>query len=333
MKPKRLPIPQALRIAVLVEAGYRCAVPTRHTTLALDLHHMVEVYKGGGNAIDNLLALCPTCHSMYHRGYVPQQAIRQWKERLVALYKGEVPGQPSSSFIMPSDFDWEPWYGIYDNTVYIHHEQYNFEDVVFIDEKYYDIEACGGRKKLLEDRLVVSPDRKSVAILIGSFFTPPFHGASEESLRGQRKLIIYSKDSNLPIHTSSELHYVYTHPAFSTNSKLVVYAFAHNWHDVEASYEYEGEVMKHDMGGWNESVCIFDIGNQSESIVVTEEVTGYGEWANPYNFMSLQFLQRDSVIFSTCQSDAGTTGTWNIYLDGTKPRFEANPRFFHGDDE
>jgi len=82
---ERKPISDKERDAVLREAGYRCAVPTCHTTLAIDVHHIVEVYKGGGNEPSNLLALCPTCHALYHRGVITQESVKQWKERLVAL--------------------------------------------------------------------------------------------------------------------------------------------------------------------------------------------------------------------------------------------------------
>lgn len=73
------------RDAVLREAGYRCAVPTCHTILAMDIHHIVEVSKGGGNELSNLLALCPTCHALYHRGEITQESIRHWKTRLITL--------------------------------------------------------------------------------------------------------------------------------------------------------------------------------------------------------------------------------------------------------
>lgn len=75
------------RDAVLREAGYRCAVPICNTTLAIDIHHIVEVRNNGGNDLENLLALCPTCHAHYHRGTISADSIRHWKERLVAINK------------------------------------------------------------------------------------------------------------------------------------------------------------------------------------------------------------------------------------------------------
>ena len=78
-------IPQDVRRAVLIEAGYRCAVPTCRTILAIDLHHMVKVANGGSNDADNLIAICPTCHALHHRGVIPDEALRVWKGMLVSL--------------------------------------------------------------------------------------------------------------------------------------------------------------------------------------------------------------------------------------------------------
>ncbi|MBK8477805.1 MAG: HNH endonuclease [Opitutaceae bacterium] len=78
-------IPIDITTAVLTQAGYRCAVPTCRGILALDLHHIVEVSEGGGDTSDNLLALCPTCHALYHRKVIRRESIRAWKTTLMAL--------------------------------------------------------------------------------------------------------------------------------------------------------------------------------------------------------------------------------------------------------
>ena len=85
MAAKRTPIPEDIRRAVLIEAGYRCAVPTCRALLVLDLHHLVPVRDGGENAAGNLLALCPTCHAMHERGKIDPEAVRAWKAMLVSL--------------------------------------------------------------------------------------------------------------------------------------------------------------------------------------------------------------------------------------------------------
>ena len=73
------------RDAVLRESGYRCGVPTCNTTIALDVHHIIQISEGGGNAPLNLLAVCPTCHALYHRGVISRESIKVWKARLIAI--------------------------------------------------------------------------------------------------------------------------------------------------------------------------------------------------------------------------------------------------------
>ncbi len=82
---KRKKVPHNATVAVLTEAGYRCAVPTCRTLLAIDLHHMVEVAESGGNEPGNLLALCPTCHALFHRGEIQRDSIYTWKSVLISL--------------------------------------------------------------------------------------------------------------------------------------------------------------------------------------------------------------------------------------------------------
>ena len=81
----RTTIPLSVRQQVLIEAGYRCAVPTCRNILALDLHHIEEVQEGGGNEPSNLIALCPTCHALFTRGTISRDAINAWKLMLVSL--------------------------------------------------------------------------------------------------------------------------------------------------------------------------------------------------------------------------------------------------------
>ena len=40
---------------------------------------------GGGNEVANLVALCPTCHALFHRGIISRDSIYSWKSMLVSL--------------------------------------------------------------------------------------------------------------------------------------------------------------------------------------------------------------------------------------------------------
>ena len=91
--PRRTTIPQTVRVQVLTEAGYRCAVPTCRSILALDIHHIVPVAENGPNEPGNLLVLCPTCHALFTRGTIHRDSIYTWKSILVSL--GNAFDQPS----------------------------------------------------------------------------------------------------------------------------------------------------------------------------------------------------------------------------------------------
>jgi hypothetical protein len=78
-------LPVNVRVIVLTESGYRCAVPTCRNILALDMHHIWEVSAGGGDDPSNLISLCPTCHALYHRGTIRAESIYVYKAMLVAI--------------------------------------------------------------------------------------------------------------------------------------------------------------------------------------------------------------------------------------------------------
>lgn len=82
---ERVNLPLKTVTIVLTEAGYRCAIPTCRGILALDMHHIWEVAAGGGDEPFNLIALCPTCHALYHRGIISADSIYAYKAMLVAL--------------------------------------------------------------------------------------------------------------------------------------------------------------------------------------------------------------------------------------------------------
>jgi 5-methylcytosine-specific restriction endonuclease McrA len=84
-QPTRRPIRTSLRQRLLLEAGYRCSNPVCRNVIALDIHHLVRVAEGGADTEDNLIALCPNCHALHHRGVIPGDALRTWKVLLVAL--------------------------------------------------------------------------------------------------------------------------------------------------------------------------------------------------------------------------------------------------------
>jgi hypothetical protein len=75
----------SVRQLVLHEAGYKCANPYCRYPLTLDVHHLHYVSEGGSGDADNLLPLCPTCHTEHHRGSVPIESLRAWKMLMLAI--------------------------------------------------------------------------------------------------------------------------------------------------------------------------------------------------------------------------------------------------------
>jgi len=81
----RRQIPNEIRRQILHEAGYKCANPICRMVLAINMHHLDQVSEGGGNTLDNLIALCPNCHTLHHKGVIPHESLRTWKTLLVGL--------------------------------------------------------------------------------------------------------------------------------------------------------------------------------------------------------------------------------------------------------
>ena len=81
----RKALPVDVKRLVLHEAGYKCGNPICRTVLTLDIHHLVPVADRGLDKSENLLALCPNCHALHHRGEIPVESLRAWKMLLLAL--------------------------------------------------------------------------------------------------------------------------------------------------------------------------------------------------------------------------------------------------------
>ena len=78
----RIKVGAALRDKLLVQVGHRC-VRCLFDTPEVDVHHMVPVAKGGTNAEDNLIVLCPNCHRLAHRYKLSVRQLREYKKQAV----------------------------------------------------------------------------------------------------------------------------------------------------------------------------------------------------------------------------------------------------------
>ncbi len=77
-------IPENIRRAVLVEAGHRCAISTCKAT-TMEIHHIIPFAETQNNNFENLIALCPNCHTRYHNGEIDRKAIEMYKGNLSIL--------------------------------------------------------------------------------------------------------------------------------------------------------------------------------------------------------------------------------------------------------
>lgn len=78
---ERPAIPADLRRRVLVEAGHRCAIPTcRH--IDVEIHHIVDWAKCKTHEYENLIAICPNCHTRAGRGDIDRKSLRIYKANL-----------------------------------------------------------------------------------------------------------------------------------------------------------------------------------------------------------------------------------------------------------
>ncbi len=78
-------IPIATQRLVFHEAGYKCTNPVCRGILTIEIHHLEYVSKDGSNDPDNLLPLCPNCHTLHHHGSIPIESLRSWKMLLLSL--------------------------------------------------------------------------------------------------------------------------------------------------------------------------------------------------------------------------------------------------------
>lgn len=80
-----IPIPRPLEREVLVEAGHRCAIPACRQT-RVEIAHIVPYRENKEHRFDdNLIPLCPTCHSRYDEEEIDRKAMRQFKWKLADL--------------------------------------------------------------------------------------------------------------------------------------------------------------------------------------------------------------------------------------------------------
>ncbi|WP_425829320.1 HNH endonuclease [Streptomyces fractus] len=81
MPNNRPAIPRELARSILVEAGHRCAIPTCRAT-TLEIAHITPWRQVRQHEFENLIALCPNCHTRFDKGEIDRKAMLQYKVNL-----------------------------------------------------------------------------------------------------------------------------------------------------------------------------------------------------------------------------------------------------------
>lgn len=78
----RKAIPRKIRDFLLVASKHQCSICQAHT---VEVHHIVPVSKGGTNNLENLMVVCPNCHTNFHEGRFTTAQMRiyriQWMQK------------------------------------------------------------------------------------------------------------------------------------------------------------------------------------------------------------------------------------------------------------
>lgn len=85
MEAKRDAIPADLKRRVFIEAGHRCAIPTCRV-MSVHIHHIEPWANNNKHEYENLIALCPNCHSHVHDGKIDRKSLRIYKYNLRSAY-------------------------------------------------------------------------------------------------------------------------------------------------------------------------------------------------------------------------------------------------------
>jgi len=74
-----------IKRTVLVEAGHRCAIPTCRSTTT-EIAHIVPWAETQDNSFENLIALCPNCHTRFdQKKEIDRLSIKMYKHNLGIL--------------------------------------------------------------------------------------------------------------------------------------------------------------------------------------------------------------------------------------------------------
>jgi len=74
-------IPIELKRRILIEAGHRCAIPTCRA-FTTEIVHIKPWSKVEEHKYENLIALCPNCHTRFDKGEIDKKSMYMYKDNL-----------------------------------------------------------------------------------------------------------------------------------------------------------------------------------------------------------------------------------------------------------
>jgi hypothetical protein len=77
-------IPADLERRVLLEAGHRCAIPTCKAETT-EIAHIIPYREVKEHMFDNLIALCPNCHTRFDNRQIDRKSMLIYKSNLALL--------------------------------------------------------------------------------------------------------------------------------------------------------------------------------------------------------------------------------------------------------
>jgi 5-methylcytosine-specific restriction enzyme A len=76
-KGKRPAVPNSIKNEIKYRQNYRCHNCGRTLPPTTHIHHKIHISDGGTTTLDNLIALCPDCHTKHHHEEQLKEAQKQ----------------------------------------------------------------------------------------------------------------------------------------------------------------------------------------------------------------------------------------------------------------
>ncbi len=80
-------LPEEAKGILMNAVWYRCENPKCNYTQFLEVYNIVPKERGGNNALDNLVVLCPQCRLAAQRSDLDQDELRNWVKGRVERFK------------------------------------------------------------------------------------------------------------------------------------------------------------------------------------------------------------------------------------------------------